>query len=250
MAGVQDTYLRYDAAGDQYVGRTVCGLPVCQASFATLPPFFEHPDAHITTAIAQMFPAFPADLHRVAEFCLASLVYHNQWLRSNLPVDHPLFLTPIFRSPIMMTALSSKVVCRIALPSDPIGPTGIPPHTMIMNELLGIRDDFRSQSDKSLNAIQVASARCVEEIMTGLEERSVSANVVTRHGLTELIQGIMQQAGLYDAVDRLNNPIQGAPTSSSSSTTSSSTGHSCKLYTWGGALHLVPEDFTFPKVST
>ena len=40
LGGVQDTYLRYEAAGDMYVGRTVTGLPSSQPEFAILPPQF------------------------------------------------------------------------------------------------------------------------------------------------------------------------------------------------------------------
>ena len=37
MGIIQDTYLRYEAAGDQYVGRVVCGLPLSSPKFAVLP---------------------------------------------------------------------------------------------------------------------------------------------------------------------------------------------------------------------
>ncbi len=40
MGGVQDTYLRYESAGDMYVGRTVSGLPSDDVNFAILPPHF------------------------------------------------------------------------------------------------------------------------------------------------------------------------------------------------------------------
>ena len=37
MGIIQDTYLRFEAAGDQYVGRVVVGLPLCSPKFAVLP---------------------------------------------------------------------------------------------------------------------------------------------------------------------------------------------------------------------
>ena len=40
IGGVQDRYLRYDAAGDMYVVPTVSGLPIGSSRFATLPPYF------------------------------------------------------------------------------------------------------------------------------------------------------------------------------------------------------------------
>ena len=41
MGGVQDTYLRYEAAGDQYVGRVVSELPISSPKFAALPQRFD-----------------------------------------------------------------------------------------------------------------------------------------------------------------------------------------------------------------
>ena len=41
LPGVQGTYLRSEAAGDMYVGRTVSGLPSDKPEFAILPPNFE-----------------------------------------------------------------------------------------------------------------------------------------------------------------------------------------------------------------
>ncbi|KAG6942611.1 hypothetical protein JG687_00018966 [Phytophthora cactorum] len=43
LGGVQDRYFRYEAAGDQYLGRVVAGLPRNSAEFAVLPPHFEDP---------------------------------------------------------------------------------------------------------------------------------------------------------------------------------------------------------------
>ncbi|ETK78214.1 hypothetical protein F441_15982 [Phytophthora nicotianae CJ01A1] len=37
VGGVQNTYLRYEAAGDMHVGRTVSGLPPDSHEFAILP---------------------------------------------------------------------------------------------------------------------------------------------------------------------------------------------------------------------
>ncbi|KAJ8539014.1 hypothetical protein ON010_g12857 [Phytophthora cinnamomi] len=40
LPGVQDKYVRFEAAGDMIVGRFVSGLPFDSPNFATLPPFF------------------------------------------------------------------------------------------------------------------------------------------------------------------------------------------------------------------
>lgn len=44
LGGVQDRYLRYAAAGDQFLGRVVAGLPLDNANFASLPPHFKRED--------------------------------------------------------------------------------------------------------------------------------------------------------------------------------------------------------------
>ena len=46
MGAIQDTYLRYESAGDQYVGRAVSGLPIHSAKFGVLPPEIEF-DCHL-----------------------------------------------------------------------------------------------------------------------------------------------------------------------------------------------------------
>jgi hypothetical protein len=41
MPGVHGTYMKYEQAGDMYVGRKVSGLPYERPQIETLPPFFE-----------------------------------------------------------------------------------------------------------------------------------------------------------------------------------------------------------------
>ncbi|CAN0513534.1 unnamed protein product, partial [Phaeothamnion confervicola] len=43
---VQDRYIRYEAAGDQYMGRTVSGLPLSSHDFCVLPPHLKKLDGH------------------------------------------------------------------------------------------------------------------------------------------------------------------------------------------------------------
>eukprot|EP00644_Phytophthora_capsici_P004202 jgi/Phyca11/109999/e_gw1.17.452.1 len=55
--GVQDRYFRYEAAGDQFLGRVVAGLPVNSAQFASLPPHFKDNNCPIVReGVISMFP--------------------------------------------------------------------------------------------------------------------------------------------------------------------------------------------------
>ena len=93
MCKISDIYMRYEAAGDQFVGRTVSGLPPVDADFAILPPFFgarTHADmAKADNGINSCFINLPAPLRRVAAFCLASVVYHHDWLVHGQSPAHP-----------------------------------------------------------------------------------------------------------------------------------------------------------------
>jgi hypothetical protein len=72
IGGVQDSYLRYEKAGDMHVGRTVTGLPVMKAEFGTLPPhFIKGAEDTVESALISCFPGIPIGLTRVAEFALA-----------------------------------------------------------------------------------------------------------------------------------------------------------------------------------
>lgn len=61
MPGVQDTYVRYEAAGDMFVGRTVAGLPFNSHLFSVLSPHFLN-TGDAATAVTTCFPHFPPNL--------------------------------------------------------------------------------------------------------------------------------------------------------------------------------------------
>jgi hypothetical protein len=86
LGGVQDTYLRYEAAGDMYVGRTVCGLPLDRAEFATLPPMFcGNYENDLNIALKTCAPALTINMKLIMKFGIASVVYHKTFLVDTLP---------------------------------------------------------------------------------------------------------------------------------------------------------------------
>ncbi|KAF1787984.1 hypothetical protein GQ600_27730 [Phytophthora cactorum] len=75
LPGVQDTYNRYEAAGDRIVGRYVAGLAFEETGFAVLPPFFPDIDDSIHNAIYRCISNIPSRL-----LCAGSFT----WLASTL----------------------------------------------------------------------------------------------------------------------------------------------------------------------
>eukprot|EP00960_Hanusia_phi_P078484 768821-Hanusia_phi.AAC.2 len=105
---IQETYLRYEAAGDQYTGRTACGQPLHSADFVRLPPSFNCPDeesrADVDKILKHLFPnAATGRLLFIAEQCVARFI---ETLKKHVSTDLP-----------------------------GIEATGIPPHVYILREL-------------------------------------------------------------------------------------------------------------------
>jgi len=149
LPGVQDKYVRFEAAGDMVVGRFVSGLPFDSPGFATLPPFFDFQSCHdddqmdlrhrVEVAMTSSFPGVPPSLRMVCQFELASILYHIPFLKQTLPSNHLLFATPLFNpsNEIEIDWLRQHIACRNFKESDLISPTGIPPHVGIMVALSG-----------------------------------------------------------------------------------------------------------------
>jgi len=79
IEGVQSRYLRYEAAGDQFVAEPFCGLPIDSAEFAALPPLFRWGNLNVKSAVAKCFPNAPVHLHAILEHTLASVIFHMEF---------------------------------------------------------------------------------------------------------------------------------------------------------------------------
>ena len=234
LGGVQDTYIRYEAAGDQYVGRTVCGLPSDSPDFAMLPPHFPASNAFLVQAVRTCFPGAPVALNRTLEMCLASLVYHHDFLQRTLPPSHKLFSTALFTDTAMLGRLQNLVVCQLP-DRTTMRATGIPPHITILTKMASL--------ETKMDAVPQLVAQVIEGVTQVLEDRAIGAGTVTRDGLHDMLKDILSQAGVYDAVKALRGSSLPAANSSGSSSEAAATG---TAYLWGGSFHLVPEDFSFP----
>lgn len=109
---VQDRYLRYDAAGDQYLGRVVAGRPLNKTNFSVLPPHFSDTAYSLASyAVQLIFPKLSSTNHfsDILMLCLASLVYHAATLTEALTDPHALLSTPIFRNPGLLQSLQERI---------------------------------------------------------------------------------------------------------------------------------------------
>ncbi|ETI47702.1 hypothetical protein F443_08135 [Phytophthora nicotianae P1569] len=234
MGGVQDRYLRHDAAGDMFVGRTVTGLPILQPEFAVLPPHFAAGAEIIQSAKRLCFPGLPESVEYVDEVALASLVYHIDFLRENLPDTHPLF---------------HGSGCATQ-------PTGVPPHVTIMTEIREARNELREEiiarkaDMQKITELQDAlCGRLVTDVSKLLEERVCQSGVPTCNSLADLVMKRLENVGVLQLLlprDDVAAGHAGLDTAVEAAEPSAKkTSH--HVYQWGGAMHLFPEDMVLPS---
>jgi hypothetical protein len=199
MNNVTDRYIQYEAAGDQYVGRTLAGLPVNDPRFGILPPFFpDDTTSDLTTAIAECFPKAPFSLNAFFPFGIASVVYHADFLLKNLPSTHPLFATPLFRNSVRFSRLQEAVVCRLSTPGDRFHATGLSPFAILMKEVAASRLD----SNNIIAEVQKIAPVVLRGVDELLEKRSYDAgqisHTVLERMLNEKIDPLVSQMAKLD----------------------------------------------------
>ena len=160
VGAVQDRYIFSGPGGDQIVGRANAGLDPNSRNFAVLPPHFtkagEERMRKIGYAqVVEGWDQIPGGFQRVVAKLIASIVYHEKWLRENLGRDHPLFCQLIFTKRIVVgevvhanavEALRGYVVCGYdRCPDTMMQATGIPSHILLGNQMSDLRDAVNVQ---------------------------------------------------------------------------------------------------------
>ncbi len=247
LGGVQDTYLRYESAGDMYVGRTVCGLPLDRAEFAILPPMFTgNYEADLNCVLEMCVPALPNNIKTIMKFGIASIVYHRSFLVETLPSNHQIFQTPLFRDSDLFNRLASNVVCRLPNVGDTISSTGVPPHVSILRTLQG----FLNQFTEITSTLQSIPPEVVNGVIRELEQRAIGAGTVTRDGLERLLNQCLERAGIPSLIEEMRamrDGVDTAPAVNNPDHHSHERSYGHQAYMWDGSFHLVPQDFQFPS---
>lgn len=245
LGNVQDRYLFAGAGGDQLTGRVLSGLPFNEPSFASLPPHFSvHGLAQVAwTTVLPLYPRLPETFKRAAPYLLASICFHEQWLRSTLPAHHPLFNTHLFASGQVATLKAHVTAGRSHCPLTGMSATGIPPHLVLSNELV----DVAKQTEVLKDALLQKCSQLPSELVTVMLKRfSINGAIpVTLDDIKALLNNAVNQmrAELRDVIP------SAAGLSSSPNPLADPTGDPrFQLWQWGNALHMVPEGWRLPVV--
>eukprot|EP00957_Ditylum_brightwellii_P169392 12892716-Ditylum_brightwellii.AAC.1 len=157
MGKIQDTYMLYKKAWDQYIGILLTGLPVMSHLFAATHPQFIYLksgdeddttfiscqtvlDATVHHTIGALFPgiSLAAGILPTLQVRLASLCHNHQWLLDNVLEGTEVRCSPYFCLD-ELDSLSKEVTCL--LPGNDGAQcylqcaTSIPPHVLMMSKL-------------------------------------------------------------------------------------------------------------------
>jgi hypothetical protein len=244
LGNVQDRYLFAGAGGDQLTGRVLCGLPFNDATFATLPPHFDN-DGLTGIQWSTLMPLYsqlPDTFKRAMPYLLASVCYHEPWLRLNLPRHHPLFHSYLFASGEVERLKAHVVTGRSRCPLTGMQATGIPPHLVLSNELT----DVAKQTELLKEALLAKCSELPAELVSVMLSRfSINGAIPVTIDDIKIL--------LNNAVNQMRSELRDAIPSSITSLPSPNlpldidADPRFQLWTWKGGMHMVPEGWQLPK---
>ena len=217
LGNVQDRYVFLDSGGDQFVGRSVGGLPVSDSKFATLPPHLSSEDLEEISKLGweQIVPAFynfNPSFRVIIQYLFASIVFHVDFLREELSPAHPLFQTAAFtrgwvdkyRGRILLGEGRCLITGMVA--------SGVPPNVKILTEMQELKAELRSAKAEIVQTRTDLISR-FDQVANSLpgavaKEFSESFNV---EGHTPLTIATVQKL-IFDVRDELLGALKQTPT--------------------------------------
>jgi hypothetical protein len=152
MGNVKDRYFKYANNGDQYVGRCLCLLPILSVDLAISPPYFS--ETSDSEWVKEMILVQFFSLSRVAEYglllrmCLASLLYHSQWIADFLEFNSVVRTASIcFRNKNDLEKIRLEKWVNVSYPwsAPKLVFSGIPPYCSLLQHIAEVRSEQRSK---------------------------------------------------------------------------------------------------------
>ena len=154
-------------------------------------------------------------------------------------------LAALFAERNTMEHLGQFVQCGLSQNEIGLQPTGVPPHTMILTHI----QSLASNIFQILPALRRCSEETIEGVMKELEDRAIGAGTVTRDVLNDSIMRCLEEAGIPQILERLENRSDSGRNHTSAPETGSGERDmsNIQVYQWGGRFHKFPEDVEFPN---
>lgn len=276
---VQQTYLKYERASDYFVGRIVAGLPLHDTNFSLLPPHFPPNDSDVAEVVNGEFPVALTSMQHMAgifELCLASVVYHRDWLTRHLPPQSPLRALRIISSRDISDRLAPKLLSGTS--STVLTATGLPGHINHMAQVQELSEKLGrglSSLAERLDSIGQSLSSMPEAVSNALDNRAVDGGehgqptaaairrvvlrdvsdevssqlAAFRNDLTQLLP--LRPDSSHSGASASASTIAGASAVAASSTTAAndpSIPAPLRFFAWGdGKIHMLPKDYVLPR---
>ncbi|KAL7573970.1 hypothetical protein ACA910_001974 [Epithemia clementina (nom. ined.)] len=148
MGHVNDIYIRYATAGDEFVGCCLCLLPLLQVEFGISPPHFGKlvGDEMAQEMVSSQYP----QIHLVDGFgkfcwmCLALTLFHREFILSFLS-NHVIRVTSqvLRHHPTLLFFAENPEAVKTMMPwlDSKHHFSGIAPHVAALHDLMVVRDE-------------------------------------------------------------------------------------------------------------
>ena len=229
LGEVQNTYLRYQAASDMHVGRTVCGLPHNSENFALLPPRFTVVDDIVEQGLKMGFGKVPQRLRHVMEFALASLVYHHMYLLETLAANHLLRRSPLLTQHGLVAQLRLRIECGLAKEGVGLTASGVPPHCSLLGKMQHVQDSVKD-----------FQGSVVSDIIAGVEQTIGDRGGLSRALLESIITTTVERTGITALAASLQQPRD---VEIEQNDNASGDGSGTMPYEWQGRRRRLPEKY-------
>lgn len=240
LGNVQSRYIFDGQGGDHFVGRAATGLSINDTEFAVLPAHFNERNEPILSreeweSISPNYSTFfPREFLSVMPFLLASVTCHSEYIISQFPPAHPIFLSRLWTSGII-NRLKSKVLGGVFQHEQSgITASGIPPHILIGSEIKKVQNkvdamDHYLRNQMGRDVTQTILNNCQVNGAVPITHQQVESMLLTlqQNLSTVFSQSVNQAVREETQIGTENQPFT--------------------IYTWGGRLHPVPEGFRFPS---
>ncbi|KAH9157947.1 hypothetical protein AeRB84_000266 [Aphanomyces euteiches] len=267
LGQLKDRYIHVGEGADQLCGRMVAGLPFDSEEFGVLPPHFPpslsgEMNQQYWGEIVCGYDQYPAGAKTIFPFLLASLLHHENYLRTNLNENHPIFVVRVFTNNRLLHRLRGKTILAIgASPIANLKATGIPPHLAIAGkikkliETLGLMETRICSLESSLKIESEKLLRSIKDDIPILVAQEIRKSLVVEGAVPFSLRDMDGlRSELFACIDaRLThftnsqNPVQTATSESNEPDNLE-----WKAWCWNDGLiaHCVPENWEFPVLLT
>jgi len=201
MGKVKDTYMQYEAAQDQYVGRVVAGLNVNSELFAVSPPYIKADamrEVHIIEDLATVFPfVIPTEANLLMKFCLASLLYSKTFLLTTSGTGSPIRNNSAFirryNNQSSLHTNEDNVVIRYPWEDCTVHLTGLPPHVLLFINHKKLMNEVQKVHLLQMSKMEEVSNNAIQSIRRDLDERNIGGGQVSVNRFEEMLSPINQR---------------------------------------------------------